>query len=45
MNAVQTRYPGEYDEITKKDYDESIIIAKKCLDWVDDELAAALGKI
>ena len=27
--AVQTRYPGEYDEITKEEYENSIRIAKK----------------
>jgi HEPN domain-containing protein len=32
--AVQTRYPGEYDDITKDEYEESIKIAKMCLDWV-----------
>ena len=34
--AVQTRYPGEYDDITKEDYDESLVIAKKCLEWVQE---------
>jgi HEPN domain-containing protein len=33
--AVQTRYPGEYDEITKEEYENSIKIAKDCLDWVE----------
>jgi HEPN domain-containing protein len=33
--AVQTRYPGEYDDITKEDYEESIRIAGKCLEWVE----------
>ena len=35
--AVLTRYPGEYDEITKKDYEESVKIAKDCLEWVDNK--------
>jgi len=26
--AVTTRYPGEYDEVTKSDYEESVKIAK-----------------
>jgi len=34
--AVQTRYPGVYDDITKEDYEESIIIAKECLEWVEN---------
>jgi len=33
--AVITRYPGEYDEITKADYEESIKIAENCLNWVE----------
>jgi HEPN domain-containing protein len=37
--AVQTRYPGEYDDITKDDYEESIKIAKNCLDWVTQKIA------
>jgi HEPN domain-containing protein len=36
--AVQTRYPGEYDDITKEDYEESIKIAKMCLDWVSEKV-------
>jgi len=36
--AVQTRYPGEYDEITKEEYTKSIEIAKDCLDWVKNKI-------
>ena len=36
--AVQTRYPGEYDDITEEDYKESIRIAKKCLEWAEDTI-------
>jgi len=36
--AVQTRYPGEYDEITKKEYKKSIKIAKDCLHWIEDKI-------
>ncbi|GMO63245.1 MAG: HEPN domain-containing protein [Treponemataceae bacterium] len=36
--AVQTRYPGEYDDITKDNYEESLKIAKACLDWVSSKL-------
>lgn len=36
--AVITRYPGEYDEITKKDYEESIKIARDCLDWAESKI-------
>ena len=33
--AVITRYPGEYDEVTKEKYKESINIAKDCLEWIE----------
>ena len=33
--AVITRYPGEYDEITKERYKESVDIAKNCLEWIE----------
>jgi HEPN domain-containing protein len=36
--AVQTRYPGEYDEITKEEYKQSIKIAKDCLCWVENKI-------
>jgi hypothetical protein len=36
--AVQTRYPGEYDEITKEEYEKSIKTAKNCLDWVENKI-------
>jgi len=36
--AIITRYPGEYDEITKGDYEESIQIAKDCLDWAENKI-------
>jgi HEPN domain-containing protein len=36
--AIQTRYPGEYDEITKEEYEKSIIIAKDCLHWIENKI-------
>ena len=33
--AVQTRYPGEYDGITKEEYDKGMEIAKVLLDWIE----------
>jgi HEPN domain-containing protein len=36
--AVTTRYPGEYDEITKDEYEKSIKIAKDCLDWTENKI-------
>jgi HEPN domain-containing protein len=35
--AVETRYPGEYDEITKEEYEEIIAIATNCLKWVENK--------
>jgi HEPN domain-containing protein len=36
--AVQTRYPGEYDELTKEDYEKSVSIAKNCIEWVENKI-------
>jgi HEPN domain-containing protein len=36
--AVITRYPGEYDELTKENYEESIQIAKECLEWTENKI-------
>jgi hypothetical protein len=36
--AVQTRYPGEYEEITKEEYENSIKIANVCLAWVENKI-------
>jgi hypothetical protein len=36
--AVQTRYPGEYDEITKEEYENGIKTAIICLDWVENKI-------
>jgi HEPN domain-containing protein len=36
--AVQTRYPGEYDEITKEEYEKSVNIATVCLEWVENKI-------
>jgi HEPN domain-containing protein len=37
--AVQTRYPGEYDDITKEEYENAVKIAKDCLDWVEKKIS------
>jgi HEPN domain-containing protein len=36
--AVTTRYPGEYDEITEENYEESIKIAKDCFEWAKNKI-------
>ena len=35
---LPTRYPGEYDDITKEDYEESIIIAKNIIEWAESKI-------
>jgi len=42
--AVQTRYPGEYDEITKEEYEKSIKIAKDCLHWIENKIKEERNK-
>jgi HEPN domain-containing protein len=41
--AVFTHYPGEYDDVTKESYEESIIIASDCVEWVSRKINAPLG--
>ena len=36
--AIITRYPGEYDKITKENYEESMRIAKDCIEWVENKI-------
>ena len=36
--AVQTRYPGEYDEVTKEEYEKAVKVATNCLDWVENKI-------
>ena len=32
--AVQTRYPGEYADVTEEEHENAVKIARVCLDWV-----------
>jgi HEPN domain-containing protein len=43
--AVQTRYPGEYDEITRAEYEEGVEITRACLDWVENKIKESLRGI
>jgi len=36
--AVQTRYPGDYIAIEKEEYEQSIMIAERCLKWVEEKI-------
>jgi HEPN domain-containing protein len=37
--AVQTRYPGDYVEIEKDEYEQTIIIAENCLKWIEEKIS------
>ncbi len=43
MYAVQTRYPGEYDEITKDDYEKAKSLAMRVLQYCGTKISH--GKI
>jgi hypothetical protein len=36
--AVQTRYPGDYTPITKKEYERAVELAKLTVDWVERQI-------
>ena len=36
--AVQTRYPGAYEDVTKDEYERALKIAKECLDWTENKI-------
>ena len=36
--AVQTRYPGDYVPIEKEEYEQSIVIAENCLNWIEKKI-------
>ncbi|MDR0447091.1 MAG: HEPN domain-containing protein [Treponema sp.] len=36
--AVLTRYPGEYEEVTKEKYEQAVNIAQECLEWVENRI-------
>jgi HEPN domain-containing protein len=33
--ATFTRYPGTYDDLTKENYEESIVLETDCLNWAE----------
>jgi len=37
--AVLTRYPGEYVEIEKEEYEHSVLTAEKCLKWIEEKMS------
>ncbi|MDR2581129.1 MAG: HEPN domain-containing protein [Fibromonadaceae bacterium] len=38
--AVQTRYPGQYEQVKKEEYEKSLAIAEKCLEWIEEKAAS-----
>jgi HEPN domain-containing protein len=36
--AIFTRYPGEFDEVTKDEYEASVKITQECLEWVENRI-------
>jgi HEPN domain-containing protein len=36
--AVQARYPGDYARMGKGEYEQSVILAEKCLKWVEEKI-------
>ena len=42
--AVQTRYPGDYFPINEDEYTKAIIIAEKCVHWVEKKIKDLLKK-
>jgi HEPN domain-containing protein len=36
--AIITRYPGEYQEITKEMYEKAVETAQKCIEWVESTI-------
>jgi HEPN domain-containing protein len=36
--AVQTRYPGAYTPIGEAEYNNAIVIAEKCVEWVEKKI-------
>jgi len=42
--AVQTRYPGDYTPIDEEEYKNTIIIAEKCVQWIEEKINELLKK-
>ena len=42
--AVQTRYPGDYTPIDEEEYNNAILIAEKCIQWVEKKAKSLLKK-
>ena len=36
--AMESRYPGCFDEVSEREYSVAVEIAKKCIDWVESKI-------
>jgi len=36
--AVDARYPGDYDSVTKSEYEQALSMAKKVIKWVEEKI-------
>ena len=41
--AVETKYPGDFEVVTEKEYLRALEIAQLCLDWVDIRITENKG--
>jgi HEPN domain-containing protein len=42
--AVQTRYPGNYTPIEEEEYNNAIMVAGKCVDWIEKKIKELIKK-
>jgi HEPN domain-containing protein len=42
--AVQTRYPGGYTPIEEEEYNNAILIAEKCINWIEKKIEELLKR-
>ncbi|MDR1286454.1 MAG: HEPN domain-containing protein [Treponema sp.] len=42
--AVQTRYPGGYTPVEEEEYNNAIIIAEKCIKWIEKKIKELLKR-
>jgi HEPN domain-containing protein len=43
--ATFTRYPGTYDDLTKENYEDSIVLATACLNWAEQKTNVLMAHI
>jgi hypothetical protein len=42
---VQTRYPGDYTAVGEEEYNNAVIIAEKCVKWIEKKIKELTAKI